>query len=314
MSVGPSRAVSAERGPLTFTASRQLEHAGELVGVVQRLSLARSLAEIQKIVAEAARRLVRADGVAFVLRDGSECFFADEDSIARLWKGRHFPMHRSVSGWVMRHGEPAIIPDVFADHRVPEDVYRPTFVKSLAMVAIRRLDPLGALGAYWADRHRPTAEEVDVLQALADSGAVAIANVMAYRELEQSRMETLQRLALAAEYRDDGTHQHTDRVARTSCLLARELGLDEDEASLIRQAAPLHDLGKLSLPDAILTKRARLTVAEYEEVKRHRPRGPPSWPGAPRAFCSWPRRSRSPTTSGGTAAATRRAWRVTRYP
>jgi HD-GYP domain-containing protein (c-di-GMP phosphodiesterase class II) len=98
---------------------------------------------------------------------------------------------------------------------------------------------------------------------------VAIANVMAYRELDDSRLETLKRLALAGEYRDDGTHQHTDRVARTSFLIARKLGLPESEAVLIRQAAPLHDLGKLSLPDSILMKRTRLTVAEYEEVKRH---------------------------------------------
>jgi HD-GYP domain-containing protein (c-di-GMP phosphodiesterase class II) len=137
------------------------------------------------------------------------------------------------------------------------------------MVVIRRLDPLGAIGAYWGYQHRPTHDEVEVLQALADSSAVAIANVMAYRELEDSRLDTLRRLALAGEYRDDGTHQHTDRVARTSYLIAQKLGLPEPEAVLIRQAAPLHDLGKLSLPDAILMKRTRLTVSEYEEVKRH---------------------------------------------
>jgi HD-GYP domain-containing protein (c-di-GMP phosphodiesterase class II) len=257
------------RRALTFTGRAHLDHAGELVGIVQRLSLARSLAEIQRLVGSAARRLIRADGATFVLRDGNQCYYADEDAIAPLWKGLRFPMHTCISGWVMLHGEPAIIPDIYADERIPHEAYRPTFVKSLAMVAIRRLDPLGAIGAYWADRHRPTSEEVEVLQALADSSAVAIANVMAYRELNESRLETLRRLALAGEYRDDGTHQHTDRVARTSFLIAEHLGLPRSEAELVRQAAPLHDLGKLSLPDSILMKRTRLTVAEYEEVKRH---------------------------------------------
>jgi HD domain/GAF domain len=260
----------AQRRALTFTGrAANLDHAGELVGVVQRLSLARSLPEIQRIVGAVARRLIRADGVTFVLREGDQCFYAEEDSIAPLWKGLRFPMHSCISGWVMRHGEPALIPDIYADDRVPHAVYAPTFVKAIAMVAIRRLDPLGAIGAYWAQRHRPTPEEVDVLQALADSSAVAIANVMAYRELDDARFETLRRLALAGEYRDDGTHQHTDRVARTSFLIAEQLGLPGADAALIRQAAPLHDLGKLSLPDAILMKRTRLTVAEYEEVKRH---------------------------------------------
>jgi HD-GYP domain-containing protein (c-di-GMP phosphodiesterase class II) len=267
--VAPEHARRDSRLGLTFTAKAHLDHAGELVGVVQRLSLARSLPEIQRIVGKAARRLVRADGATFVLRDGKHCFYAEEDAIAPLWKGLRFPMHSCVSGWVMMHGEPAIIPDIYSDDRVPHEAYRPTFVKSLAMVAIRRLDPLGAIGAYWGYQHRPTQDEVEVLQALADSSAVAIANVMAYKELCDSRLETLRRLALAGEYRDDGTHQHTDRVARTSFLIAQELGLPEPEAALIRQAAPLHDLGKLSLPDAILMKRTRLTVSEYEEVKRH---------------------------------------------
>jgi putative two-component system response regulator len=258
-----------QRRALTFTARAHLDHAGELVGVVQRLSLARSLPEIERIVGTAARRLIGADGTTFVLREGNQCFYAEEDSVAPLWKGLRFPMHSCVSGWVMLHGEPAIVPDIYADERVPHEVYRSTFVKSLAMVAIRRLDPLGAIGAYWAHHHSPTPEEVEVLQALADSSAVAIANVMAYRELDDARFDTLQRLALAGEYRDDGTHRHTDRVARTSFLIAEHLGLPASDARLIEQAAPLHDLGKLSLPDAILMKPTRLTVAEYEEVKRH---------------------------------------------
>jgi HD-GYP domain-containing protein (c-di-GMP phosphodiesterase class II) len=260
---------SPQRRALTFTGTGQLDHAGDLVGVVQRLSLARSLEEIERVVGSAARRLIQADGVTFVLREGDQCFYAEEDSIAPLWKGLRFPMRSCVSGWVMLHGEPAVIPDIDADERVPRDAYEPTFVKSLAMVPVRRLEPLGAIGAYWAHHHRATDEELQVLQALADSSAVAIANVMAYRELDSARLETLHRLALAGEYRDDGTHQHTDRVARTSFLIAEQLGLPPSEARLIRQAAPLHDLGKLSLPDAILMKRTRLTVAEYEEVKRH---------------------------------------------
>jgi len=260
---------AADHEALSFTAGSRLAEAGELIGVVQRLSLARSIAEIQRIVAAAARRLTGADGAAFVLREGSRCHYADESSIAPLWKGRRFPMHSCISGWVMVHGHPAVIPDIYADERVPHDAYRSTFVKSLAVVAIRRAHPLGAIGAYWGRRHRATEVEVELLQALADSTAVAIANVLAYRQLDESRLEMLQRLALAGEFRDDGTHQHTERVARTAHRIAEQLGLEESEATLIRQAAPLHDLGKLALPDAILMKRARLTVSEFEEVKRH---------------------------------------------
>ena len=243
--------------------------AGRLTAVIRRLSLARSLAEIQAIVSTAARDLTGADGATFVLRDGDDCFFADEDAVAPLWKGERMPLAGSACGWVISNSRPLVIGDVYKDERVPHEAYRRTFVRSLAVVPIRHFDPIGAIGNYWAASHEATDDEVDVLQALADSAAVAIDNARVYQELEDSRMETMRRLALAAEYRDDGTHQHTERVARTAMLLARELELTPATVTLMEQAAPLHDLGKLAIPDAILLKPGKLTEEEFEEVKRH---------------------------------------------
>jgi PAS domain S-box-containing protein len=88
-------------------------------------------------------------------------------------------------------------------------------------------------------------------------------------ELEQARWETLRCLALAAEYRDDQTYEHTQRVGRTSAAIAHELGLDAHFVELIRHAAPLHDVGKLGIPDAILLKPGFLTDAEFELVREH---------------------------------------------
>jgi HD domain/Domain of unknown function (DUF4118) len=89
------------------------------------------------------------------------------------------------------------------------------------------------------------------------------------RDLEASRLETLQRLAYAAEYRDYDTHEHTERVGRTAGLLAAELGLSQEEIALIRQAAPLHDVGKLAIADSVLLKPGRLEPAEFELMKKH---------------------------------------------
>ncbi len=263
------RFVPGDSGLLTFTRPARLDQAGELVAVVQRLSLARSLADVQRIVARAARRLTGADGATFVLREGEHCFYADEDAISPLWKGQRFPLEASISGWVMLKRKPAAIADIYKDSRIPHDAYRPTFVKSLAMVPIRQLRPIGAIGNYWASTHEPTERELALLQALADSTAVAIENVYTYQHVEAARLETLHRLALAAEYRDDGTYEHTERVARTAFLLAQAIGLSERDASLIHQAAPLHDLGKLAVGDAVLLKPGRLSVSEFEHVKKH---------------------------------------------
>lgn len=89
------------------------------------------------------------------------------------------------------------------------------------------------------------------------------------RELEEAQIEILQRLAAAAEFRDDDTGHHTQRVGELSALLARELGLDADHVELIRRAAPLHDVGKIGIPDSILLKPGRLTVGERRVMQRH---------------------------------------------
>jgi GAF domain-containing protein len=254
---------------LTFAPLSRLEQARELVVAIQRLSLARSIADIQEIVRSSARRLTGADGATFVLRDGAHCYYADEDAISPLWKGQRFPLEACISGWAMLNRRPAVIEDIYSDQRIPHEAYRPTFVKSLAMVPIRTLAPVGAIGNYWARRHQPSAQEVELLQALADSTAVAMENVRVYQELEQARLETLRRLALAAEYRDDQTQEHTERVARTAALLAEGLGLSEAEVTLLKQAAPLHDIGKLAISDALLLKPGKLTREEFEQVKKH---------------------------------------------
>lgn len=170
---------------LELPSSSYLQAMRQLITVVQKLSLARNLETIMAIVRVAARELTRADGASFVLRDKDQCFYADEDSIEPLWKGKRFPMKICIGGWTMQNRQPVVIEDIYGDERIPFAAYQPTFVKSLAMVPIRTLDPMGAIGVYWAQQHQPTAQEVDLLQALADTTSVALENVQVYNELEQ---------------------------------------------------------------------------------------------------------------------------------
>lgn len=156
-----------------------------LLGVVQQLSFAHTLEAVMAIVRHEARALTGADGATFVLRDGDKCHYADEEAIAPLWKGLRFPMSACISGWAMLNARAAVIPDIYADPRIPADAYRPTFVKSLTMVPIRSAAPIGAIGVYWARQYQATDEEVTLLRALADSTSVAMANVQLYGELEE---------------------------------------------------------------------------------------------------------------------------------
>jgi putative two-component system response regulator len=89
------------------------------------------------------------------------------------------------------------------------------------------------------------------------------------RELEEAQFEMLARLAAAAEFRDDDTGQHTRRVGDLSVTIARQLGLPDAQIELIRLAAPLHDLGKIAIPDSILGKPGPLTAEEFDQMKTH---------------------------------------------
>jgi putative two-component system response regulator len=88
-------------------------------------------------------------------------------------------------------------------------------------------------------------------------------------DLEASRLELLQRLAQAAEYRDDDTYEHTERVGELAESIGRELGLPADELERLRLAAPLHDVGKIGVSDTIMLKPARLTPNEFEAMCEH---------------------------------------------
>ena len=89
------------------------------------------------------------------------------------------------------------------------------------------------------------------------------------KALEHAKHEILELLGRTSEYRDDETGQHTQRVGQMAFEIAAELGLPEEEAQLIRQATPLHDIGKIGIPDSILLKPGRFTPEEMEQMKKH---------------------------------------------
>lgn len=136
-----------------------------LLSAVEELSQLRDLQGVMAVVRRHARTLTKADGVTFVLREGQQVFYADEDAIAPLWKGRRFPIDACVSGWAMLHRQVVAIADVYEDERVPITAYHPTFVKSMLMVPIGRQQPIGAIGAYWASKHQIDSRELTLLEA-----------------------------------------------------------------------------------------------------------------------------------------------------
>ena len=100
-------------------------------------------------------------------------------------------------------------------------------------------------------------------------GVVAAGALTGRRIADAAEQDALRHLAVAADYRDDNSHEHTERVAHLAALLGRELALAPRTLALLRRAAPLHDVGKIAVPDSILLKPDRLEPDEFEVVRTH---------------------------------------------
>jgi two-component system CheB/CheR fusion protein len=159
----------------SFISDQAADSRWKLLSVAQdRLARAEDLNEIIAIVRNSARAMCSADGVTFVLRDGDKCHYVEEEAIGPLWKGQKFPMATCISGWAMMNGKTAVIEDIFADNRIPHEVYRKTFVKSLIMTPVGKEGSVAAIGAYWSEFRAFSEREVAVIVALAASVANAI--------------------------------------------------------------------------------------------------------------------------------------------
>ncbi|MBN1150785.1 HD domain-containing protein [candidate division WOR-3 bacterium] len=110
---------------------------------------------------------------------------------------------------------------------------------------------------------------VDLTLSLASQAAVALRNVKYSEELKNSYYDTIFRLSVAAEYKDHDTANHIKRMSNYALIIAQRIGLSSDETELVFHAAPMHDIGKLGIPDNILLKPGKLTDEEWEEMKKH---------------------------------------------
>lgn len=160
-----------------------MEH---LLGVVQQLGFSQDMGTLVRMVLREARLLTGADGAAFVLKAGEDCCFVDEDTPVLLSKGSRIPMSDCSSGWVIQKQSGVAVPDMQGNVQIPVDMYRSTFVRSLAIVPIRAAKPVGAIEVYWGRPHRATEDEMKLLQGIADGAATAMNAVTLQMELQQN--------------------------------------------------------------------------------------------------------------------------------
>ncbi len=171
-------------------------------------------------------------------------------------------------------GSAVNIRDAYRDTRFTQDLDRITSYQTRSVLAVPLKghdgQVLGVFEVLNKARGPFTDEDDGLLRILGTMAASFIENASLYDELRRSHLETIYRMALVAEFRDQqDTGKHLRRMSRISGILASAMGMSYHESEDIRYASPLHDIGKVAIPDSILRKPDKLSFEEYEEMKRH---------------------------------------------
>jgi hypothetical protein len=249
---------------------------------------------LERIVTEA-RAVTRADGGSLYLREGDGLKFlvSQNDTLlsragiegeADLFQPFTIPItSKSIAGFVAKTGQVLNIEDVY---EIPED-REYSFLKdfderndyrSQSTLHVPLLDPgghvIGVLGLFnrmeSGGRVVPFRKEDErLIMALASQAAVAVKNAQLTRELRDAHLDTIFRLSVAAEYRDIDTAGHIRRISDHCALLGERAGMPEEEVEILRYTSPMHDVGKIGVPDAILLKPGRLTPEERVIMEQH---------------------------------------------
>lgn len=213
-------------------------------------------------------------------------FIKDEDA-GELWsktvRGKgleyteiHLPLKGpSIAAQVCRSGHTINLPDAYADKRFSKEVDLVTGFKTNSLLAVplknKENITIGVLQVSNKTDASPFSKKDEgLLKLMANLAAGKIEIAKLYEEVKLSNLETIYRLAITAEYRDQSdTRQHIENIEQLSYLIAKGLGLEESKAQTIKHASALHDIGKIAIPDNILLKPGKLAPEEFEIMKKH---------------------------------------------
>ena len=254
---------------------QELEKRQTLLSRFGRLIAAETrLEELLTIIAGEVRNILGADRCSVFLLDAYKGELWTKVAIGLEEKILRIPMGQGIAGFVAKTGNAVNISDAYRDTRFSQDLDRITGYQTRSLLAVplkaRDGQVLGVFEVLNRSKGSFTDEDEGLLRILATMAASFIENATLYEDLRRSHLETIYRMALVAEFRDQqDTGQHLRRMSRFSGILASGMGMSYKNSEDIRYAAPLHDIGKVAIPDSILRKPDKLAPEEFEEMKRH---------------------------------------------
>lgn len=241
------------------------------------ISTRRSLAEVMQVVVARAAQMTRADAGVVEIPDGGEMVYRAATGSAGHHVGLRLDAAGSLSGMCARTGVTLRCDDAADDPRVDGEKCRLVGAVSMLCVPLRHGESVvGVLKVYAGQPRAFDDADAGVLELLSGVIAAQLTHVAEFERLDietrrskDQALAGLRALARAIDAKDPSTRQHSDRVARIATALARQCGWSEERRQLLRDAAQLHDVGKIGVRDAILLKPGKLDDDEYAQVKQH---------------------------------------------
>jgi len=237
------------------------------------VSASRDHDDIIRILADMGKALTSADRcTVWVVNEENKTIWT---KVAHGIEPLTLPMNSGLVGHTITTGKKILIDDVYEDERFNREVDKATGYNTKSMMVIPMFDSDNdIIGAFQVMNHRGekgSFDERDMQRLMLAStyAAESIISSMLTQEIEDTQREVVFTMGAIAESRSKETGNHVKRVAEYSKILALAYGMNEEDSELLRQASPMHDIGKVAIPDSILNKPGRFTDSEFEIMKRH---------------------------------------------
>ena len=237
----------------------------------KKMSARKELDGLLHLLVDVAQNVLRADRCTVFLLDKK----AGElwSRIASGAPAIRVPSHKGIVGETVTHSRVINIHDAYKDARFNPEIDKSTGYQTRNLLSAPMQNNKGeTIGAFQVLNKRGgpfTRNDEEILTIFAAQAATAVENAQLYGELRAAAKDTIFRLASAAEYKDMDTRNHLERMSRFCAIISEEIGMPAEWTMSLQLAAPMHDIGKLGVPDAILKKPGKLSDEEWTEMKRH---------------------------------------------
>jgi GAF domain-containing protein/HAMP domain-containing protein len=272
-----ARAFNEMVGKLELNIQELQKSKGALQNVLSKIATGASSTEnintfLDLILETAVKAVDAKSGLLLLFEEGeNELVVKSTFGLAASFYARdkRIPMEREVIGWAVRQKEPLLIPRL---HKITtaagaDSVFQPPLICTPLIFQNRVVGVISISGKEKDANFRE--EELAMLSDLASQIALAVENAKLNADAQKTYLETITALALAVEARDHYSRGHSDRVSKYAGMIAKELGLDKERVRKIKEAAQLHDVGKIGISDEILRKPDALNNYEKEIIQQH---------------------------------------------